>query len=106
MGVGYALAEDVETDGGRMVFPPRLHDYLYPTSMDVPDAWVPVIVEHPYPTGPFGAKGVGEHGTDTAPAAVLNAIFDAVGARVKRTPALPERVLHALRSARKAESPA
>jgi CO/xanthine dehydrogenase Mo-binding subunit len=101
MGVGYALSEDFETEGGRMVFAPRLHEYLYPTVLDGPEVWAPVIVEHPYPTGPYGAKGVGEHGTDTAPAAILNAIYDAIGARVSRTPALPERVLLALRAARK-----
>jgi CO/xanthine dehydrogenase Mo-binding subunit len=100
MGVGYALSEDFETEGGQMVFPLRLHDYLYPTSLDGPEVWAPVIVEHPYATGPYGAKGVGEHGTDTAPAAILNAIYDAIGARVNRTPALPERVLQAIRLAR------
>lgn len=106
MGVGYALSEDFETEGGRTVFPSRLHDYLYPTSLDGPEVWAPVIVEQPYPTGPYGAKGVGEHGTDTAPAAILNAIYDAIGARVNRTPALPERVLQAIRFAREKKDPA
>lgn len=100
MGLGYALSEDFETEAGRLVFPPRLHDYLYPTSLDGPEEWAPVIVEHPYPTGPYGAKGVGEHGTDTTPAAIVNAIYDAIGVRVNRTPALPERVLEAIRRAR------
>jgi CO/xanthine dehydrogenase Mo-binding subunit len=99
MGLGYALSEDFETEGGQMLFPSRLHDYLYPTPLDGPEVWAPVIVEHPYATGPYGAKGVGEHGTDTAPAAILNAIYDAIGARVNRTPALPERVLQAIRLA-------
>lgn len=98
MGLGYALSEDFETEGGRVAFPPRLHDYLFPTALDGPEAWAPVIIEHPYETGPYGAKGVGEHGTDTTPAAILNAIYDAIGARVNRMPALPERVLKALHS--------
>ncbi|MEN8260700.1 MAG: xanthine dehydrogenase family protein molybdopterin-binding subunit [Pseudomonadota bacterium] len=100
MGLGYALLEDFETENGRIAFPPRLHDYLFPTSLDGPDTWAPVIIEHPYDTGPYGAKGVGEHGTDTTPAAIMNAIYDAIGTRVNRLPALPERVRQAQLRAR------
>jgi CO/xanthine dehydrogenase Mo-binding subunit len=104
MGLGYALSEDFETEGGRIAFPVRLHDYLFPTALDGPEVWRPVIVEHPYETGPYGAKGVGEHGTDTTPAAIMNAIYDAIGVRVNRMPALPERVLQAMRSARQRQA--
>ncbi len=48
------------------------------------------------PTGPFGAKGLGELGTDPTAAAISNAIFDAVGVRIKTLPITPEKVLKAL----------
>ncbi|MDP7385931.1 MAG: hypothetical protein QF593_07875, partial [Nitrospinota bacterium] len=48
------------------------------------------------PLGPFGAKGAGEIVTLPAAAAVVNAIRDAVGVRIRRTPATPERVFRAL----------
>jgi CO/xanthine dehydrogenase Mo-binding subunit len=59
-----------------------------------------VIIEDPYPTGPYGAKGVGEHGTNTTPAAILNAIFHATGVRVTELPATPERLLRSLKHQR------
>jgi xanthine dehydrogenase molybdenum-binding subunit len=56
-----------------------------------------VIVETEDPEGPFGAKGVGEMGgTPTAPA-IANAIYDAVGIRMRRLPMTGERVLQALK---------
>jgi CO/xanthine dehydrogenase Mo-binding subunit len=104
MGLGYALTEDLVTDGGRIAGEARLHDYLHPTALDGPEAWAPVILEHAYPTGPYGAKGVGEHGTDTTPAAIMNAIYDAIGVWVSRMPAYPERVLRAIHAAESAGS--
>lgn len=104
MGLGYALSEDYETEDGHPAFPLRLHDYLFPTVLDTPDRSTPVIVEHPYETGPYGAKGVGEHGTDVAPAAILNAVYAVTGTRVSRLPALPERVLESLRRGRSVQA--
>ena len=50
------------------------------------------------PTGPFGAKGLGELGTDPTAAAIGNAIYDAVGVRITTLPITPEKVLAALRA--------
>jgi xanthine dehydrogenase molybdenum-binding subunit len=70
-------------------------DYRIPSALDVPKI-IPIIVETGEPSGPFGAKGVGECGlVGTAPA-IANAIFDAVGVRIKELPLTPERVLNAL----------
>lgn len=99
-GLGYALYEEMPTRDGRLLTP-SLTEYLTPMSLDGAEEWKAVIVEDPYPTGPYGAKGVGEHGTNTTPAAILNAIFDATGVRMTEMPATPERVFRALSRRRK-----
>lgn len=76
----------------------NLHDYLIPTVGDMPEI-VSVLIEKPDPEGPFGAKGLGEHVLIPTAPAVLNAIRDACGAQVTRLPALPHRVLAAIRAA-------
>ena len=58
-----------------------LANFLIPTAPTFPEI-VPIVVEDPYPNGPFGAKGVGEPGTLATAAAVANAIYDAVGVRI------------------------
>ena len=68
-----------------------------PTVLDYPEIEY-AIVEVPEPTGPFGAKGMGEPTlTPTAPA-IANAIYDAIGIRIKSIPITPEKVLKALRA--------
>lgn len=89
MGVGFALMEDFIP--GKTS---SLGDYHIPTSLDMPEI-VPIIVEDREPTGPFGAKGVGEPALIPTAPAVLNAVADALGERVYRLPAHPERVREA-----------
>lgn len=91
MGVGYALMEHYIQEEGE-VRTDQLSEYLIPTALDMPQL-VPIIVEVPDPTGPYGAKGVGEMTTLPTAPAILNAIHDATGVRVERLPATPERVL-------------
>ncbi|HEX7787924.1 MAG TPA: nicotinate dehydrogenase medium molybdopterin subunit, partial [Methylomirabilota bacterium] len=55
-----------------------------------------IIVEVPSPAGPFGARGVGEPPIVPAPAAIANAVHDAVGARITELPLHPERIALAL----------
>ena len=71
---------------------PNLTNYIMPTSLDMPDIDVD-IVENFDPTGPFGAKGVGEPTAVPTAAAICNAIYDAVGVRVTSLPATAEKVL-------------
>ena len=92
--LGWALSEDLIQVGGR-VLTPSFSEYLLPTSLDVPDVRT-VLVENPYPTGPFGAKGVGEHATVTTAPAVLNAIHAATGVMIREYPATAERVALAM----------
>ena len=94
MGVGYALTEGIQYKDGE-VENPNLVDYKIPTALDVPDI-TPIIVEEPDPTGPFGAKGVGEGTLVPVAPAIANAIYDAIGVRIKELPITPEKILRAL----------
>jgi 4-hydroxybenzoyl-CoA reductase alpha subunit len=78
---------------------PSLLDYKIPTSMDVPDM-ESLIVESHDPKGPYGAKEAGEGPLHPAIPAISNAVFDAVGIRLRATPFTPDRVLAALRASR------
>lgn len=95
MGVGYGLTEEIQVNHGR-VMNPNLLDYKILTAKDtIPiDA---VIIEPIEPTGPFGAKGIGEPACVPSAPAIVNAIYDAVGVRIKTLPVTPEKVLAALK---------
>lgn len=94
MGVGMALMEEYVPE--KTV---SFVNYLIPTVKDVPEV-VPVIVEDQEPSGPFGAKGVGEPALIPTAPAILNAIADAIGERIYDLPASLERVLEAIRKKR------
>lgn len=96
MGVGMATMEEVIFDGGRTLNPTFL-DYKLPTTADVPDT-ESIIVESGHSEGPYGAKGVGESGLAPVPAAIGNALYDAIGVQIKDLPIRAERVYRALRS--------
>ena len=98
-GIGYALTEGLQFDEGRPVNP-NFSDYRIPSMRDMPP------LQHAFadsyePTGPFGAKGLGELNMDPTAAVINNAIFDAVGVRVKNLPITPEKILKALRDKEK-----
>lgn len=95
MGVGYGLTEEIQVHHGR-VMNPNLLDYKLLTAKDrVPiDA---VIIEPFEPTGPFGAKGIGEPACVPSAPALANAVYDAIGVRIKDLPITPEKILAALK---------
>ena len=91
-GIGLALTEDFEDI--------KQHNTLtkcgIPTFKDVPDDITIIYQETPRPFGPYGASGAGE-GPLTAPhPAILNAIYNATGARITQIPAKPDVVKRAL----------
>src|SRR5213592_3260840 len=93
-GLGQALSEEIVYEGGR-VLNPNLTDYKMPTTLDLPRV-ESILVEHPSPVGPYGAKGVGEPPNIEPPAAVANAVAAAVGVRVTTLPITAEKVALAL----------
>jgi len=91
MGLGFALMEEFLP--GKTL---AMSEYHIPTSLDMP-AIECIIVEDPEPTGPFGAKGMGEPSLAPTAPAILNAIADATGTRIDRLPATPQAVRAAVR---------
>jgi 2-furoyl-CoA dehydrogenase large subunit len=100
-GIGAALLEEFRYDTRGQLLTSTFMDYLKPTMTDVPPIEVGRL-EHPSPFTPLGAKGVGEGGAIPAPAAVANAVEDALGhlgVVVRSLPITPERVWRWLRAA-------
>ncbi|MBM4344385.1 MAG: xanthine dehydrogenase family protein [Deltaproteobacteria bacterium] len=103
MGLGYALTEELQVRQGQ-VRNPCFRDYHLLTAPEVPPIHMR-FVESADPTGPFGAKGVGEAPAICVAAAVANAVFDATGVRFTELPLSPERVLQGLIDAGVAADP-
>jgi CO/xanthine dehydrogenase Mo-binding subunit len=95
MGLGFALSEEIVLNKG-LTMNPSFTDYKMFTAADMPKMQ-PIIVEVPEPLGPFGARGVGEATTIPTAGAVANALYDAVGVRIKALPLTPEKVLTAIK---------
>jgi aldehyde oxidoreductase len=93
-GLGQALMEEFFPGKGE-----NLHDYLIPSAGDMPPV-ESILIEHPSPIGPFGAKGIGEQAVIPTAPAILNAIYDATGVRIHRVPATPDRVRAAILASR------
>ena len=93
-GIGYALTEGILMQDGQLLGP-NFSDYKIPCIADIPPCRHEFVPSYE-PTGPFGAKGVGEISMDPVAAAIGNAVADAVGAHVHTLPITPEKVLAAL----------
>ena len=89
-GLGMALMEEFFPGKGE-----NLHDYLIPTVGDIPPV-ESILIEEPSPVGPYGAKGIGEQAVIPTAPAILNALHDAVGIRIRKVPATPDRVRAAI----------
>ena len=102
-GIGGALLEELPYDSEGQLLAGSLADYLVPTASDVPD--MAMAHQHtPSPLNPLGVEGVGEGGAVAPPAAIANAICDALspfGVEFNATPVKPEQIVTAVRAARK-----
>ncbi|MBW1713661.1 MAG: molybdopterin-dependent oxidoreductase [Deltaproteobacteria bacterium] len=103
MGLGYAIMEEIVWDKGLMQTT-GFGAYLLPTSLDAPPI-TSIIVEEPEPTGPFGAKGTGEPPCCPTAAALVNAIYDAVGVNITSLPVTAEKVFLGLQQLKEANRP-
>ncbi len=98
-GVGGALLEELVYDDQGQLLTGSLMDYLVPTAPDLPPIET-VHLECPSPRNPLGAKGMGEGGAISPPAAIANAIEDALapfGVVIRETPVSPSRLLALIR---------
>lgn len=94
-GIGYALMEEIQVDGGQVVTS-NFADVKFPTTADIPEL-VTVLLEPSGGVGPYGVKGIGENPITPVAAAIANAIEDAVGVRITDLPITAEKVLAALK---------
>jgi len=95
MALGYALSEEVKFDEQGRVRNPGFVDYKLMSTLDMPQMTT-ILVEDTEYTGPFGAKSAGEVPTNGMAPAIANAIYDALGIRIRSLPITPEKILHAL----------
>lgn len=91
MALGYGLMEELETEDG-YIRNINFDEYLLPTVKDMPDL-TSIIVENPDPSGPYGAKSIGEATAELGAAAIANAVALAAGKRIRHLPLNLERVL-------------
>ena len=98
-GIGQALFEEIVYDNGQLINP-NLVDYVLPSLGDMPNVIDPIAIEIPHKNGPFGAKGIGESALIPVAPAIANAIYDAVGVRIKDLPIKAEKIYLALEELR------
>jgi hypothetical protein len=93
--IGWALTEEYFYDDQGRLRNPSLLDYRMPTALDAPNIEC-ILVEESAADGPYGVRGTGEVPIVPGAAAIANAVYDAIGARVTRLPILGNRVLGAI----------
>jgi len=94
MGVGYAIMEEIKTKAG-VISNSDFTDYKIPTAADIRNMEVHII-EEVEPTGPFDAKGFSEVTVTPVAAAILNAVHQATGLKLNKTPVSQENILRKL----------
>jgi CO/xanthine dehydrogenase Mo-binding subunit len=106
MGLGEALMEEMTYRGNRNVVHhhPSMLEYKSPTTHEMCRVHT-YLIEDPDLNGPFGAKEVGQGPLLPIPPAIVNSVYDAVGARVDEVPVTPQKVLAALKRKAKQEEP-
>jgi len=98
MGLGNALSEEVCYNQRGLFLNPSFLDYGVLTAMDMPNIEVSLVESAEESKGPYGAKEAGEGSAIPTAAAVANAIYNAIGVRIKDLPITPEKILEALKN--------
>jgi CO/xanthine dehydrogenase Mo-binding subunit len=93
-GIGLAVTEELISDEGHITNP-HLGDYKLPTVQDIPPLET-ILVPSAGGTGPYEAKAIGELSNNPPPAAIANAVADAIGARLYELPITADKVYRAL----------
>ncbi|HEX2954346.1 MAG TPA: molybdopterin cofactor-binding domain-containing protein [Bacillota bacterium] len=96
-GIGMAMFEEVKYGRDGNLLSNNMLFYNIPTRKDIRKITVEFADSYE-PSGPYGAKSVGEIGIDTPPAAIANAVYHATGIRLRNLPITPEKVLMALKT--------
>lgn len=91
-GIATVLYEDMRFDDKGKLLNPNFSDYKIPTSLDIPDEIIPILIEVPQSDGPFGARGLGEHTMIPAAPMIANAVENAIGIRIKSLPLTAEKI--------------
>jgi xanthine dehydrogenase molybdenum-binding subunit len=100
-GLGFAMTEDLVLDKeSRVPVNASYYEYRPPTALDYPEI-VPILIEAPAKSGPFGAKGLGESPVMGPAPAIGNAILNATGVLVSELPFTWDRIHGALKAAGK-----
>ena len=95
-GIGTTLLEEMLIGDRGNVLNASFLDYIMPTALDFTEI-TPLIIETAHGEGPWGAKGIGEIATVPVAPAIANAIYDAIGIRIKDLPITPEKILRILK---------
>jgi CO/xanthine dehydrogenase Mo-binding subunit len=102
MGLGMALREELRYEDGELMNG-DLFSYRVPRAGDIPP-FEAILAQRGDGIGPYGAKGGGEGALNPVAAAIANAVYRAVGIRLREAPFTPERVWLALREQASAEA--
>jgi CO/xanthine dehydrogenase Mo-binding subunit len=97
--IGWVTCENFVIREGK-ILTPNLSTYLIPTTADMPERMESIIMEHPNPIGPWGARGMGEMPFIALAPALIAAVHDATGIWFDDFPLTPERILKGLESRR------
>ena len=96
MGIGYTFLENLHFDNKGRPANGNFTAYRLPRTVGAPPVET-ILVETDDPDGPFGAKGMGEASLLPTSAAIANAIYDAIGVRLKELPFTPDKIIRALK---------
>ena len=99
-GIGGILYEEMRYDENGQPLTTTFMDYLMPTAKEIPEVFEFDHIETPAPFTPLGTKGMGEGGAISPPSTIANAVEDALGVTVKKTPLKPETVLELVKEAK------